>query len=116
MSDAVHAVVIDSLGIPIDMGRKVRLATELSPEEKWQAFSEVTTQEITQADAARKWRVDVSTIIGLRRVLKDAAMAAFAASKPGRQSARDSRPWCSTRLDAHPRGRRVASPCSRLAH
>jgi transposase len=57
---------------------------QLSPEEKWQVFLEVTTGELTQRDAARKWRVDVSTVIKLRKVAKDAAMAAFAASKPGR--------------------------------
>ncbi len=69
--------------------REPRQRRKLTPEEKWQAFLEVTSQEITQADAARKWRVDVSTIISLRRLAKDAAMAAFAASKPGRPSARD---------------------------
>lgn len=57
---------------------------QLSAEEKWQVFVEVTTGELTQRDAARKWRVDVSTVIKLRKVAKDAAMAAFAASKPGR--------------------------------
>jgi transposase-like protein len=57
---------------------------QLSPEEKWQVFLEVTTGELTQRDAARKWRVDVSTVIKLRKVAKDAAMAAFASSKPGR--------------------------------
>ncbi len=45
---------------------------------------EVTSQELTQADAARKWQVDVSTMIKVRRLAKDAALAAFAASKPGR--------------------------------
>ena len=33
----------------------------------------VTAGEVTQADAARKWAVDVSTIIGIRRTVKDAA-------------------------------------------
>ena len=33
---------------------------QLSPEEKWEIFLEVTSQEISQADAARKWGVDVS--------------------------------------------------------
>jgi transposase-like protein len=55
----------------------------LSPETKWEIFLQVTSRELTQADAARKWRVDVSTIIGIRRTAKDAALAAFAA-KPGR--------------------------------
>ena len=55
----------------------------LSPETKWEIFLQVTSREITQADAARKWHVDVSTIIGIRRTVKDAAMAALSA-KPGR--------------------------------
>jgi transposase len=55
----------------------------LSPETKWEIFLQVTSREITQADAARKWHVDVSTIIGIRRTVKDAALAALA-SKPGR--------------------------------
>lgn len=60
--------------------RKRRL---LSPEEKWEIFLEVTSQELTQADAARKWGVDTSVVIKLRRDAKDAALAAFAAAKPG---------------------------------
>lgn len=55
----------------------------LSPETKWEVFLNVTAGEISQADAARKWQVDVSTIIGIRRTAKDAAMTAFA-RKPGR--------------------------------
>ena len=50
----------------------------LSPETKWEILLEVTSREMTQADAARKWQVDVSTIIGLRRAVKDAALAALA--------------------------------------
>lgn len=57
---------------------------QLSPEEKWQAFLEVTTGELTQRDAARKWHVDVSTVIKLRKIARDASLAAFASSKPGR--------------------------------
>ena len=55
----------------------------LSPETKWEIFLQVTAGELAQADAARKWQVDVSTIIGIRRTAKDAALAAFA-RKPGR--------------------------------
>ena|SRR5680860_18738 len=55
----------------------------LSPETKWEIFLQVTAGESTQADLARKWQVDVSTIIGIRRTAKDAALAAFA-RKPGR--------------------------------
>jgi transposase len=61
-----------------------RRRRQLSPEEKWQVFVEVCSQQLSQADAARKWGVDVSTVIKLRRLAKDAALAAFAASRPGR--------------------------------
>jgi transposase-like protein len=55
----------------------------LTPAEKWEAFLEVTSQELSQADTARKWGVDMSVVIKLRRDAKDAALAAFAASRPG---------------------------------
>jgi transposase-like protein len=55
----------------------------LSPETKWEIFLQIASREISQADAARKWHVDVSTIIGIRRTVKDAALAALAA-RPGR--------------------------------
>jgi transposase len=61
-----------------------RKRRQLSPEEKWEIFLEVTSQQLTQVDAARKWGVDVSTVIRVRQLAKDAALAAFAASKPGR--------------------------------
>jgi len=63
---------------------KRRKRRQLSPEEKWEVFLEVTSQELSQADAARKWGVDVSVIIRLRALAKDAALAAFASAKPGR--------------------------------
>ena len=63
---------------------KPRKRRQLSPEEKWEVFLEVTSQQLTQADCARKWGVDVSTVIRIRQLAKDAALAAFAASKPGR--------------------------------
>ena len=47
-------------------------------------FLEVASQELSQADAARKWGVDVSVIVRLRALAKDAALAAFASAKPGR--------------------------------
>ena len=63
---------------------KTRKRRQLSPEEKWEIFLEVTSQELSQADAARKWNVDVSTVVRLRQLARDAALAAFAAAKPGR--------------------------------
>lgn len=44
----------------------------------------VTSQEISQADAAGKYGVDVSVIIRLRALVNDAALAAFTSAKPGR--------------------------------
>ncbi|CAN5713252.1 hypothetical protein BH24ACT5_BH24ACT5_08240 [soil metagenome] len=60
-----------------------RSPRKLSAETKWEVFLSVATGEITQADAARKWQVDVSTVIGIRRTVKDAAMAALGRG-PGR--------------------------------
>ncbi|MFL5860467.1 MAG: hypothetical protein ACJ780_06780 [Solirubrobacteraceae bacterium] len=62
---------------------KRRSRRQLSPEEKWEVFLEVTSQQHSQADAARKWNVDVSTVVRIRQLAKDAALAAFAAAKPG---------------------------------
>ena len=61
-----------------------RQRRQLSAEEKWELFLDVTSQQLTQADAARKWNVDVSVVIRVRKLVKDAALAALASSKPGR--------------------------------
>ena len=63
---------------------KPRKRRQLTPEEKWEIFLEVTSQELSQSDAARKWNVDVSTVVRIRQLARDAALAAFAAAKPGR--------------------------------
>jgi transposase-like protein len=60
-----------------------RTPKKLSPETKWEIFVQVTSGQISQADAARKWQVDVSTVMGIRRTVKDAALAALA-RQPGR--------------------------------
>lgn len=60
-----------------------RRPKKLSAETKWEIFLQVTAGEVSQADAARKWQVDVSTVIGIRRTVKDAALAALARA-PGR--------------------------------
>lgn len=67
-----------------------RRPTKLSPEKKWEIFLAVTAGDISQADAARKHAVDVSTVIGIRRTVKEAALAALA-RKPGRP--RKERNW-----------------------
>ena len=53
----------------------------LSPEAKWEVFLQVTSREMTQAEVARKWQVDVSTVIGIRRTVKDAALGALVARR-----------------------------------
>ena len=67
--------------MPQTSGR--RSPRKLSAETKWEIFLQVTAGETTQADAARRWEVDVSTIIAIRRTVKDAALAALART-PGR--------------------------------
>ena len=72
---------------------KWRKRRQLSPEEKWEVFLEVCWQQLSQVDAARKWNVDVSTVIWIRQLAKDAALAAFAASKPGRMPSPEQVEW-----------------------
>jgi transposase-like protein len=67
-----------------DEERQRSARRQLTPEEKWGIFLEVTSQEIAQTDAARRYGVDVSVIMHLRALATDAALAAFASSKPGR--------------------------------
>ena len=64
-----------------DGGR--RRPSVLSAETKWEIFVQIAGGQISQAEAARKWQVDVSTVIAIRRTVKDAALAALA-RKPGR--------------------------------
>ena len=61
-----------------------RTRTVLVPEKKWEVFIETITRENTQSDIARRWGVDVSTVIKIARDGKNAALAAFA-KPPGRR-------------------------------
>ena len=71
----------------MDASNGRRKPVRLSAETKWEIFLAITQGEVSQAEAARRWRVDVSVIIAIRRSVKDAALAALAAlaRKPGRQ-------------------------------
>lgn len=64
-------------------GAERRRRRRLSAEEQWEIFLKVTSGELSQAEAARKWGVDVSVVTRLRAVAKDAALAAFAPRGPG---------------------------------
>ncbi len=70
--------------------RKRRAKTMLTPSMKYEIWLQVIRGEVTIAQAAATARVDRSTIIRVRQVAKDGALAALSASKPGAgKTARD---------------------------
>ncbi len=58
----------------------------LSPSEKYEIWLQLVRQEVTMAQAAVAWQVDRSTIMRIRTVAKEGALAALAASRPGVKS------------------------------
>lgn len=87
--NAVHHTTHTATGSPVWANRRVVLTpylhapTRCMSRSTVQIFLQVAGGQISQAEAARKWQVDVSTVIGIRRTVKDAALAALA-RKPGR--------------------------------
>ena len=59
----------------------------LSPSQKYEIWLQLVRQEVTIAEAAEQQQVDRSTIMRIRTVAKEGALAALAASKPGVQAA-----------------------------
>ena len=55
----------------------------LSPPEKCEIWLQLVRQEVTTAEAADQWQVDRSTVMRIRTVAKEGALAALAASRPG---------------------------------
>lgn len=55
----------------------------LSPSQKYEIWLRLVRQEVTIAEAAAAEHVDRSTIMRIRTVAKEGALAALAASKPG---------------------------------
>ena len=55
----------------------------LSPSQKYEIWLQLVRGETTIAEAATAQQVDRSTIMRIRQVAKDGALAALAASKPG---------------------------------
>ena len=55
----------------------------LSPSRKYEIWLQLVRQEVTIAEAAAEHEVDRSTIMRIRTVAKEGALAALAASKPG---------------------------------
>lgn len=58
----------------------------LSPSQKYEIWLQLVRQEVTVAEVAAQQHVDRSTIVRIRTVAKEGALAALAASKPGVQS------------------------------
>lgn len=58
----------------------------LSPSQKYEIWLQLVRQEVTIAEAAEQQQVDRSTIMRIRTVAKEGALAALAASKPGVQA------------------------------
>jgi transposase-like protein len=58
----------------------------LSPSQKYEIWLQLVRGETTMADAAARWQVDRSTILRIRTVAKDGALAALAASRPGQRA------------------------------
>lgn len=55
----------------------------LSPSEKYEIWLQLVRGEMTMAEAAVHWQVDRSTVLRIRTVAKEGALAALAASRPG---------------------------------
>src|ERR687898_993727 len=58
----------------------------LSPLQKYEIWLQLVRQETTISEAADQWEVDRSTIMRLREVAKQGALAALAESRPGTRS------------------------------
>ncbi len=63
--------------------RKRRSKRFLTPSQKYEIWLQLVRQEVTIAQAAEQQRVDRSTVVRIRQVAKDGALAALAVSKPG---------------------------------
>ena len=57
----------------------------LSAEEKYQIWQQLLTGELTQRQAAERWKVDPTTVMRIRKVGREGALAALAQSRPGRR-------------------------------
>jgi transposase len=55
----------------------------LSPSQKYEIWLQLIRREVTIAEAVAAQQVDRSTIMRIRTVAKEGALAALAASKPG---------------------------------
>jgi transposase len=63
----------------------------LTPSQKYEIWLGLVRQEVTVAEAATQWEVDRSTVVRIRAVAKEGALAALAESRPGVKAAQ--RDW-----------------------
>ena len=62
----------------------------LTPLQKYEIWLQLVRQEVTMAEAAATHQVDRSTVVRIREVAKEGALAALSESRPGvRAQARD---------------------------
>ncbi|MCA1680429.1 MAG: helix-turn-helix domain-containing protein [Actinobacteria bacterium] len=69
------------MSVPSNGGR--RRKRMLSAQEKYQIWQQLLTGELSQREAAERWGVDPTTIMRIRKVARESALAGLAASKPG---------------------------------
>jgi transposase-like protein len=66
-------------------GKSRRRSRPLSAQEKYQIWQQLLSGELSQRQAAERWDVDPTTIMRIRRVGREGALAALAQSRPGRR-------------------------------
>jgi len=69
---------------PVDPTRRAKRF--LSAEQKYEIWLRILTGELTTNEAAARAGVDRSTVLKLRKVAKDGAIAALQSSRPGRRN------------------------------
>jgi len=67
-------------------GGKRRAKRFLSPSQKYEIWLQLVRQEATVAEVASTQQVDRSTIMRIKQVAKDGALAALSSSKPGNKA------------------------------
>jgi transposase-like protein len=79
----------------MNVGKRRRLA----PSEKYEIYVAVLTGQATQREAAERFGVDRSTVVHVCRTAKQGALAALAASVPGRPGQSESAALEATRAE-----------------
>jgi len=70
--------------MPTRSGPGPKPKKRLAPSEKYEIFVQVLTGQATQREAAERFGVDRSTVVGICRTAKQGALDALAVAVPGR--------------------------------